>query len=111
MANTGIGWVNSMVDFIHECLLIEVNQSITCEDVESVFTKMASERNQYPQLLQEHNGPKFVSLALDRWAYESDGASDFSGSGKFTDNPFIESFNGSFRDKCLNTNWFMSLRR
>ena len=25
------------------------------------------------------------------------------------DNPFIESFNGSFRDKCLNTNWFLSL--
>ncbi|MFV0399031.1 MAG: transposase, partial [Oscillospiraceae bacterium] len=26
-----------------------------------------------------------------------------------TDNAFIESFNGSFRDECLNTNWFMSL--
>jgi len=24
-------------------------------------------------------------------------------------NPFIESFNGSLRDECLNTNWFMSL--
>jgi transposase InsO family protein len=23
--------------------------------------------------------------------------------------PFIESFNGSFRDECLNVNWFMSL--
>mgnify|MGYP001829215269 CR=1 FL=1 len=26
-----------------------------------------------------------------------------------TDNPFIESFNGSFRDECLNLNWFLSL--
>lgn len=25
------------------------------------------------------------------------------------DNPFIQSFNGSFRDECLNTNWFLSL--
>ena len=25
------------------------------------------------------------------------------------DNPFIESFNGSFRDECLNVNWFLSL--
>jgi hypothetical protein len=24
-------------------------------------------------------------------------------------NPFIESFNGSFRDVCLNSNWFLSL--
>jgi putative transposase len=34
---------------------------------------------------------------------------DFSRPGKPTDNPFIESFNGSFRDECLNTNWFLSL--
>lgn len=34
---------------------------------------------------------------------------DFSGSGKPTDNPFIESFNGSLRDECLNLNWFLSL--
>ncbi len=25
------------------------------------------------------------------------------------DNAFIESFNGKFRDECLNQNWFMSL--
>ena len=30
--------------------------------------------------------------------------------GKPTDNPFIESFNGSFRDECLSTNWFLSLQ-
>src|SRR5690606_10184239 len=33
----------------------------------------------------------------------------FSRPGKPTDNPYIESFNGSFRDECLNTNWFLSL--
>jgi putative transposase len=25
------------------------------------------------------------------------------------DNPFFESFNGLFRDECLNANWFFSL--
>lgn len=34
---------------------------------------------------------------------------DFSRPGKPTDNPFIESFNGSFRDECLNAHWFLSL--
>ncbi|ANB17145.1 Mobile element protein [Dokdonella koreensis DS-123] len=34
---------------------------------------------------------------------------DFSRPGKPTDNPFIESFNGSFRDECLNTHRFLSL--
>ncbi|WP_018615365.1 integrase core domain-containing protein, partial [Segetibacter koreensis] len=35
---------------------------------------------------------------------------DFSRPGKPTDNPFIESFNGSFRDECLNINWFLSIQ-
>ncbi|MVT78840.1 integrase core domain-containing protein, partial [Bradyrhizobium cajani] len=26
-----------------------------------------------------------------------------------TDNSFIESFNGKFRNECLNTHWFLSL--
>jgi putative transposase len=34
---------------------------------------------------------------------------DYSRPGKPTDNPFVESFNGSFRDECLNAHWFLSL--
>ncbi len=36
--------------------------------------------------------------------------SDFSRQGKLTDNAFIESFNGSSRDECLNTHCFLSLK-
>jgi putative transposase len=46
---------------------------------------------------------------LDRWPYENGVTLDFSRPGKPTDNAFIESFNGSFRDECLNPNWFLSL--
>jgi len=46
---------------------------------------------------------------LDKWAYENEVGLDFSRLGKPTDNPFIESFKGSFRDECLNANWFFSL--
>lgn len=34
---------------------------------------------------------------------------DFSRRGKPTDNAAIESFNGRFRDECLNVHWFESL--
>jgi putative transposase len=34
---------------------------------------------------------------------------DFSRPGKPTDKPCIESFNGSFRDECLNEHWFRLL--
>ena len=46
---------------------------------------------------------------MDRWAYENKVTLDYSRPGKPTDNPFIESFNGSFKDECLNVNWFLSL--
>ncbi len=34
---------------------------------------------------------------------------DFSRPGKPMDNAMIESFNGSFREECLNVNWFLSI--
>lgn len=55
------------------------------------------------------NGSEFISRDFDKWAYENNVTLDFSRPGKPTDNPYIESFNGSFRDECLNTNWFLSL--
>ena len=52
---------------------------------------------------------KFISKDLDRWASFNNVALDFSRKGKPTDNAFCESFNGTFRDECLNINWFLSL--
>lgn len=46
---------------------------------------------------------------MDKWAYENGVTMDFSRPGKPMDNTMIESFNGSFRDECLNVNWFLSL--
>ena len=43
------------------------------------------------------------------WAYLNAVELDFSRRGKPVDNAFIESFNGSLRDECLNVNWFLSL--
>jgi putative transposase len=60
-------------------------------------------------MIRVDNGPEFISKALDKWAYENTVTLDFSRPGKPTDNAFIESFNGSFRDECLNVNWFQTL--
>ena len=60
-------------------------------------------------MIRVDQGSEFVSRDLDLWAYQRGVTLDFSRPGKPTDNPFIESFNGSFRDECLNVNWFLSL--
>ena len=55
------------------------------------------------------NGPEFISRSLDLWDYWNKVALDFSRPGKPTDNAFIESFNGTVREECLNQHWFLSL--
>ena len=54
-------------------------------------------------------GPEFISKALDLWAYEKNVKLRFIQPGKPVQNAYIESFNGKFRDECLNDNVFVSL--
>ncbi len=46
---------------------------------------------------------------VDQWAYQNQVALHFIERGKPTQNALIESFNGKFRDECLNQNWFVDL--
>lgn len=62
-----------------------------------------------PKTIRVDNGPEFISKAPDRWAYENGVTLAFSRPGKPTDNAFVESFNGRFRDECLFRHWFLSL--
>ena len=78
-------------------------------DVVRIMNQIRHECGRLPQRIQVDNGSEFISKDFDRWAYENGVTLDYSRPGKPTDNPFIESFNGSFRDECLNTNWFLSL--
>ena len=94
--------------FSRECLGIEVDQGIKGEDVVNMLDYIKSLRG-VPRVIRCDNGPEFVSKVLDRWAYENKVTLDFSRPGKPTDNAFAESFIGSFRDECLNANWFLSL--
>ena len=92
-------------NYSRQCPLIYVGQSIKGEDV----VVQLSQLNRIPGRIKVDNGSEFISKALDKWAYENGVVLDFSRPGKPTDNPFIESFNGSFRDECLNVHWFLSL--
>jgi len=54
-------------------------------------------------------GPEFTSRALDAWAYHNGVKLKLIQPGKPTQNAFIESFNGKFRDECLNDHWFNNM--
>ena len=96
-------------NFSRECLAIHVDRQIKGEHVVGVMGVIQQLHDRCPDRIQVDNGSEFISKALDKWAYENEVVLDFSRLGKPTDNPFIESFNGSFRDECLNSHWFLSV--
>jgi putative transposase len=55
-------------------------------------------------------GPEFAGHALDAWAFQRGITRHFIQPGKPVQNAFIESFNGKFRDECLNEHWFLTLQ-
>jgi putative transposase len=95
-------------NFSRECLAIEAAQNIRGDDVVRIMKQIKAIRG-VPRLIYVDNGSEFISKEMDKWAYENNVTLDFSRPGKPVDNAYIESFNGSFRDECLNINWFLSL--
>jgi putative transposase len=92
-----------------EAVAIEVGQSLKGDDVVRTLNRRKLERD-VPKVLFCDNGSAFTSHAMDLWAYRNGVKIDFSRPGKPTDNAFIESFNGTFRNECLNTHWFLDLK-
>ncbi|WP_408639654.1 IS3 family transposase [Roseomonas populi] len=94
--------------FSREGLAIEVGQRLRGEHVVEVLNRLVGERGA-PKYLFADNGAEFTGRLVDLWAYHHGTRIDFSRPGKPTDNAFIETFNGSLRDECLNLHWFETL--
>ena len=94
--------------YTKECFRIEVDTSIGGKRVCTVLSQIAAFRG-LPDRIVVDNGPEFISNALDAWAYERGVKLHFIGPGKPVDNAYMESFNGKFRDECLNLHWFMKV--
>lgn len=95
--------------FTRESIAIEVSNSITGLHVSRVLDWLCEIRDT-PEAITVDHGPEFTSSALDRWAYENQVKLDFIRPGKPIENAHIESFNGKFRDECLNEEVFASLQ-
>jgi putative transposase len=94
--------------FSRECLAIVAETSIGGVRVARTLEELGARRG-YPRQIMMDNGPEFTGAALDAWAYARDVKLHFIAPGKPAQNGYIESFNGKFRDECLNEHWFVSL--
>ncbi len=66
-------------------------------------------KGKLPSVITADNGTEFTSKALDAWAFERGVKLDFTTPGRPTENGFVESFQGRFRDECLNVEIFDDL--
>jgi len=64
----------------------------------------------YPKIIRTDNGKEFTGRAMLEWAHEHAVKLRLIEPGKPNQNAYIESFNGRFRDECLNEHWFANLR-
>lgn len=64
-------------NFTKESLAIEVDQQLKGEDVVAVVERLKHQRG-VPQRIQTDNGSEFISITMDRWAYDHRVTMDFS---------------------------------
>ncbi|MBS0383166.1 MAG: IS3 family transposase [Proteobacteria bacterium] len=95
-------------DFTHECVDIAVDHGISGKYVTRVLDQAACFRG-YPRAVRTDNGPEFTSRAFIAWAQQHGIRHLLIQPGKPMQNGYVESFNGKFRDECLNEHWFTSL--
>ncbi|HII4316018.1 TPA: IS3 family transposase [Vibrio parahaemolyticus] len=95
-------------DYTKECLDIPVATGISGDEVVITLESIAAFRG-YPEAIRTDQGPEFTGKALDQWAYQHGVILKLIQAGKPTQNAYIESFNGKFRDECLNEHWFRDL--
>lgn len=101
--------LNVVDDYPRECLAIEVDTSLPVLRVQQLLERLKEMRG-LPASITVDNGLEFADKVLDAWAYETGVTLPFIRPGKPVENAYIESFNGRFRDECLNEHWFVSMR-
>jgi putative transposase len=99
----------TMIDgYTRECPAIEVDYGISSRQVTRVLERAISERAA-PARLRCDNGPEFTSRHFLAWCAQKKIELVHIQPGKPMQNGQVESFNGRFRDECLNANWFVNL--
>ena len=97
-----------MTDLSRELIGQLVSVSINGNMV-SRFLDQLMETRTRPKSIVCDNGTEFRSKAMFNWSKDSQVKLAFIQPRKPTQNAFVESLNGKFRNECLSQNWFRTL--
>lgn len=103
--------LNVVDDFSRECLTQVADTSLSGLRVARELDAIMARRGKKPQTIVSDNGTEFTSAAILSWSKDKKVDWHYIAPGKPMQNAFVESFNGRFRDECLNETLFTSLRQ
>jgi len=96
-------------EYSRECLALEVERSITSEDVVETLDRLFTERGA-PSFIRSDNGPEFVAKAIKRWLVASGVETLYIEPGAPWENAYSESFISRLRDELLDRELFVNLK-
>ena len=97
-------------DFSRECLALVADTSLSGLRMTRELDAIIAQRGR-PRTIVSDNGTEMTSMAVLKWCQETGVEWHYIAPGKPMQNGFVESFNGSFRDECLNETLFSSVRQ
>lgn len=95
-------------DATHEAVAIVPEHTIGGDHLTRILDSVCAQRGT-PAVIRTDNGPEFTGKAMLNWAHRKGVVLRLIEPGKPNQNAYVESFNGRFRDECLNEHWFVSL--
>lgn len=95
-------------DYSRECLALVADTSLSGMRMTRELDAIIQRRGK-PRTIVSDNGTEMTSMAVLKWCQETGIQWHYIAPGKPMQNGFVESFNGSFRDECLNETLFSSL--
>ena len=96
-------------DATHEAVAIVPERAMGGNQLVRILDQLTKMRG-LPKAIRTDNGKEFCSRAMLMWAHARGVQLFLIEPGKPNQNAYIESFNGRFRDECLNEHWFTSLQ-
>lgn len=100
--------LNVVGDYSREMLGQLISTSINGRQVARFLDQLIEQRGKPSKVICD-NGTEFTSMAMFFWSKETSVTLGFIQPGKPTQNAFVESLNGKFRNECLNMHWFRTL--
>lgn len=100
--------LNVVDDYSRRCVGQLVDTSISGTRMARFLDQLGEEYG-LPRTIVMDNGTEMTSKAMFIWSQQTGTRLHFIQPGKPTQNAFVESFNGKFRDSCLNQHWFINL--